>query len=310
MMANRTDVFPHPVALEIFIANPDVLRDNRFIEHLSTKSDPMPGYMIDILLASRDVNTMRTMLGEQLAGKRAYFSYYAGLVGRALLRDTQADLAEMAVMMNQSDNLYDHFTLIGWMLESGQISEAQAAYISLPLRVRIAEPGDVAEYDAFGNWLSLRSQMITDNITWPLAGPTVLTGLCEMADLYDTWAGSNGIGVGNDVLGVNWFVPPAFSQPWTLRSAATPEELARLVSVYPNPAGQLVNFVFDLPLDLQSPVALQVYDIMGRPMGRQMIAHRDAMVTLDTSAYPSGLYAYEVALYYGLKITGRFVVQH
>lgn len=309
-VANNTVLFPHPVALEIFVANPDVLRDNRFIEYLSTKADPMPGYMINMLLASRDVNTLRTLLDEQLAAQRAYMGYHAGLVGRALLRDPQAELAEMAVMMNQSDNLYDRFTLINWMAESGQTAEALAAYVALPQNLRIAEPDEIAEYAAFGNWLALRSQMIQDNITWPVAGPSILTGLCDQAALYDTWAGTNGIGVGNDVFGVNWFVPPAFSQAWSLRSATAADELGQLVTVYPNPAGQLVNFVFDLPLDLQSPVALVVYDIMGRPMGQHMIAHRDAMVTLDISAYPSGLYAYEVALYYGLKINGRFVVQH
>ncbi|HAD12445.1 MAG TPA: hypothetical protein DCF33_08395 [Saprospirales bacterium] len=53
--------YPHAIACEGFLANPEVLKNSQFIAYWSSTSDPMPQYMIDILHAAARQNTYRTM---------------------------------------------------------------------------------------------------------------------------------------------------------------------------------------------------------------------------------------------------------
>jgi PKD repeat protein len=61
-VADKTDVFPHVVAFEIFLANPDILKKESFLRYLENKEQPMPAYLIDLLFEARGASTNRTNL--------------------------------------------------------------------------------------------------------------------------------------------------------------------------------------------------------------------------------------------------------
>jgi hypothetical protein len=67
---DNTSTYPHALAFEILAANPDLLGDPKLVAYLSAKADPMPQFMIDLLLATDPGATEKTNMQKTLAVKR------------------------------------------------------------------------------------------------------------------------------------------------------------------------------------------------------------------------------------------------
>ncbi len=86
--SDRTDVLPESIIFEVLSANPDELKKKKeLMEHLETKDNPLPEYMIEILESLTGNVTYKTILQSQMA-------HYGRMEGRAtgiLLRDMVRD---------------------------------------------------------------------------------------------------------------------------------------------------------------------------------------------------------------------------
>ena len=87
-MADRTDVFPDDVLLEILSANPDELKVDTLLLYLEQKEDPLPDYMISILYQVTNNVSYKTVLKREMAQYYAAKSQAAQEILRSLANDS------------------------------------------------------------------------------------------------------------------------------------------------------------------------------------------------------------------------------
>ncbi|MEO1452080.1 MAG: hypothetical protein AAFV07_21285, partial [Bacteroidota bacterium] len=81
-------VLPHAMLLEVCLANPEATREEGFISILETEiPNPLPGYMLDMIVANWSARTPRSTLEENMA----YWSHLYHRTSNALIRDLSAD---------------------------------------------------------------------------------------------------------------------------------------------------------------------------------------------------------------------------
>ncbi len=86
----RTDGLPESIIFEVLSANPDELKKKELMEHLQTKPDPLPEYMIEILESLTGNVTYKTILQSQMAHYGRLEGRAAGILLRDMLRDSTA----------------------------------------------------------------------------------------------------------------------------------------------------------------------------------------------------------------------------
>ncbi|MFK5855111.1 MAG: T9SS type A sorting domain-containing protein [Bacteroidota bacterium] len=90
-MANRTDVFPDDILLEILSANPDELKKDTLLNYLELKENPLPLYMIDILRQVANGVSYKTVLKRQMAGYFGEKTQAAQDIVHSILSDSVID---------------------------------------------------------------------------------------------------------------------------------------------------------------------------------------------------------------------------
>lgn len=308
-VADRTDKYPHAIALEIFLANPDVLRDNRFISFLATKSDPMPQYMIDLLRAASNQTTQRTIIMNEWNRVQ---TIYMKNMNRALWSMSYLDdyddsaIEEVVSAMKILEN---EFEKIDQLFDIGDISGAENHFDQVLLNYYL--PEDLThEADLFTDWMFLRSTLINSNRSWTDVTSSELNTLYNMVDQYRSWTGRAAMQVLNEYHNEIFQLPPAFSQQWNPRLLLLSRDVPFFVDVYPNPADYFVNFEVENTFSIDKRLTLTIYDILGRPVVQTDVMSETRRFIFDTRQWSSGLYVYEIDVPSFGKINGKFDVQH
>lgn len=284
-VATNTITFPHPVALEIFIANPDVLRKASFIEYLKTKPDPMPQYMIDLLLASRDQSTLRTMIHRNLMTANAVKSQYNALFNRIWRRDYSLNIASIQSSKDLR-TARDYYAIIDSKLAAGSFVEAEDLYLIMPDSVDMTGR-DLSNYDSYIDWIDLQ----IDQDDWKDAEHITAAEWTALEDLASTqWmyrSGQNALAFLMKHTDYHHIIPAVrnhiIQRSERMDSGAEDSEL----KVYPNPASQLLNV--ELPPS-QGAFTLEIMDITGKVVLALPSSTSTKFHTLDVSHLKSGMY--------------------
>ncbi len=290
-VADKTIVFPHPIALEIFLANPDVLRDNRFIKYLQTKADPMPEYMIDLLLASRDQATLRTMLENNLAKHRSIYMEAAGKVLRTHLQDENYDPSLFVDELKQLKTFNTELLVVEDYLQKGNATAARTRYDAIPASCELTRY-DKEEWIAYSFWLDVREAMLVKSIDYDALTSSEVNALVTIAETYwNSYAGRYAQEVLNEYYAGDYDIEPMVSigsgNPKSTR--ITNIDVASLLKVYPNPTSDY----FIVQLALQSFVGkhqLVVTDATGKLVNQVSITNAQQQLTIDVQQWTSGAY--------------------
>lgn len=309
-VADRTDVFPHPVALEIFIANPDVLRDHRFIDYLETKPNPMPEYMIDILLEAQNQYTFRSVLEDNLARSEVSYFHNQRFVLKYLLAHADSNEAEISSRLSIQKSLPAEYFLMERMMDQGNTAGALARHTSGAVNLGL-KGEDEEDWSILEDWLNLRVALIQEERTWDSLTTAQYNTLDNLVNYWYTYAGQQAMEVMNFYYGTDYFIPPALAGNWTPRSQRMPKSISTdaWLKVYPNPAGSFVNF--EIEPTMISGVdqwQLRLYDISGRMVLQETIAGNRPFVTLNVQSYTPGMYLYEVEIFGQGTIKGKLDV--
>lgn len=305
-MLDNTVVYPHPVALEIILANPDIARDNRFIDYLEAKPDPMPSYMVDLIYAARDQVTFRTVLEMQLSQAKATYLQQAFLLTRAYYADGDS-LNSALDFQNELDifslELSESLQLVQEGLSSSSILDSIGLHFDPKFK-------SSEEYFQLKKLLELDESIQLDGRLWhELLAPEV-EELRDIADYFWTFAGREAMNALNFFYDEVYFIPPALNSSWTPRSM-TANPLSTIkdeVLVFPNPANQLVNVQLNLKAG-NVPTKLYIYTNDGSLVYQERLTYNKQYLTLNTSNWTSGTYNWSVET---IKetITGKLTITH
>ena len=308
-VADKTDVFLHAIASEIFIANPDVLQDAKFLLYLETKDDPMPAYMIDILLASSNQTTMRTQLATTYNNFKNVYSHYNALIARAKLSEPQTALQAMN-MMDDFDELHMEFQIINQLLDMENIAVANSRYANLKNEVYLNHYNKLCVV-SFREWMDFREAMIAQHQTWEDLTPSQWNTIEDLALNRNHWVGAAAMGLLNYFKDKNYFVPPAYHNGLQNKRLNNKLRVAQnLIQLFPNPANAELNIRMNDLVEISEAVDLKIFNANGKCMEQLRITPMNTQVSLDCKSWTSGLYHYQLFLPNGKILTGNFEVIH
>jgi hypothetical protein len=289
-VANNTALFPHPVALEIFLANPDVLSDKSFILYLESKVDPMPEYMIDILMNAVDQTTVRTILENEMRDSQTRYLDAA----QKLLRFRLSDLNEEQRWdeLSASRILPSAFMLLDDLLERGEFAEADSLYSVLPEFFGLGR-NSIPDYESYYTWFDFMQRVSIGNIQLDSLPQNMMADLELMATDYQ------GKYIGNKASSIlNFFydydydievyvpeVPPAPKMKKRRNNSSTSD-----IRVYPSPAGSLANIQLNLNDPAYLKGKLEIQNVLGGIVFSAQVQQLDQQWAIQTDQWPSGLY--------------------
>lgn len=292
-VADRTDVFPHPIALEIFVANPNVLRDSKFLGYLETKTDPMPDYMLDVLWAARNTETMRTLLELEYANKRAIEIEAINKWIHLMENTSLVDDWEVDEALIQADCLWGNIHVTEHMLHNDMATN-HGLFLSA-LQDEVLEPFDATNRDSFVNWIN----WLTSNPphSFENLDEAKRVELRSFAVEGQTFAASRARNILNFYYGEGWTIDPSFDavEPRSFSYDRRAEE-EKWMSVQPNPAVDFLTLQFDLPDYYFKTQQVQIVDINGRLVDQFALNQSNQVTIIDTRSWDSGLYLYTVML--------------
>jgi len=312
---DNTQVYPHSIAFELLMANPDLLNDPKLINYLSTKLDPMPQIFIDLLLSNNSVETSRTIMEKTLATKRIAQIAKVSEALWAMMDYSEADTFtefDYEVVIGQIGTLNSEMSAVEMLLDRGLLNEALDRSEAIPEVVKFGK-GEEEEYAVFMDWINFRIQMLNSNRDWNTLNSSDIAALNGFLSQFDTYAGSQAMEVLNTYKNFDYFIPPAYGQDGVQRqlTLAATDIKEKFIDVYPNPADCVVNLKFMEPLSTQELCTLLIIDASGREVFKQQVNTGFSQQTICTEHWAEGLYVFKLAVPNSkLEFNGKFEVVH
>jgi hypothetical protein len=312
---DNTPVYPHAIAFELLMANPDLLNDPRMVDYLSLKADPMPQYLIDLLLAFVAGGTSRTSMEKELASKR---TSHITKVSEALWAmmdyhedDTYTE-TDFENVIEGIGTLNTEMVYAEMLLERGDFTGAISRANNIPSVIPLGK-GELHEYNLFMDWLNMRIALMSSGKDWENLSSSALNLLTTFTADFDTYAAADAMSVLNDLESTDYFIPPAYGRNGiTKRSKVKTSEISSAwLNVYPNPADYLLTISLREALPTQEMPTLFITDVLGKTVHQQQVNPQLRQIMVDTGDWPVGLYVFKIVIpNSNLELNGKFDVVH
>ncbi|MCG9911226.1 MAG: right-handed parallel beta-helix repeat-containing protein [Flavobacteriales bacterium] len=302
-VANNTDVLPHAVQLEVFMANPHCVRDREFMEYLEEKDLPMPGWMINLLTGQANTRTLKDELENRMAYHAYPLEYARAELGRLIHADTLlyapdslllhtlgsgggehhifaartlAELENFEEALHVTDSL---LTIKGLPATTGRELTVQKQFIALLQKYRQQgmhysrlDTASQQELSAFADSGNLAAQQAARNILCFYYGYEYLPQVPE--EVPEPKKGKN-----------------------NTTNSASGAYAHSLVKVYPNPAQRHVVFEYRLPSASGAEARLEIFNLKGNIVYSGLLSGQEGVFVWNPEyGIPAGDYPYRVSM--------------
>lgn len=293
-IADNTASFPHPVAAEIFAANPQCLHDWRFMLYLETKTDPMPEYLMEVLEAIADTVSVDNTLLVQMNNARTRTMKN---VNRALwaMADTSLYDSEDYDAVIEGMRVYHHaYAHMDEFLTMGDDTEAADYFVASDTLYYVL-PEWMDERSQFERYMGMRTDMLAASERWDSLGTAAMSELEAQSANPFFWSGRASRAVLDFFHGANHHVPPINdSIIWPTRRKPFKEPKESMVLLYPNPTNGLIYLQINDSQILEAGAMVQITDASGRSVLTLYVQKEEWIREIDTSKWKSGLYFMEM----------------
>ena len=116
----------------------------------------------------------------------------------------------------------------------------------------------------------------------------------------------------NEYDDAGYYIPPATDEDsWTPRRAASIiADRFDLMSVYPNPANNIITIQLNLAKPLNWSGELYIFDTNGNMVENRMIQFTNEQLVFNTRSWTNGQYVYQVVTPGSEKLSGVFEIIH
>ncbi|MCG9910089.1 MAG: T9SS type A sorting domain-containing protein [Flavobacteriales bacterium] len=311
-VAERTDVLPHALMLEVFMANPHCAKDRRFLAYLENKPVPMPVWMISLLAG----NTARTLKDD----------LEAAMSQQAVVWATAADEIIHHYLSDETD--YSPDSALAWVnrkttyvakLQKSDLSAANTAYGDALADIQLIRDSFVKLPDELTADLNSREDLYTllagfGQDYWALDTAAQLTllnfalsgkmaGHTEAANILRFFYG----------YAIDHTLFAEEPEPKSIKNSTTgnTHHDALLMKVYPNPGNEYVVFEYILPdlPPLGNEFWAEILDLEGRVLFSESLNGTKGVKTIDVSGFKSGAYLYRLSGKTGTLESGTLIIK-
>jgi hypothetical protein len=310
-MAERTDVFPDEVLLEILSSNPDELNKDTLISFLEQKEDPLPDYMIDILRQAIGGITYKTILEDEMAQYHAAKTQAAQDIIRSILFDTVFIMTDYRNWLDNMDNMIADRQIIASYLSENDTTNAIALLNLLPSLYNL-EGESLSDYNTYKALVELQIQWLAESETISELDSIDIILLGSLAEDSTSIAGNmarNILSYAYDQHYCNCLQIPDSSY---LKNKYVPTVTPRLeselinISAKPNPARAYVAFDYEL-VNRNSSGLIFISDVNGRTISQIQVNGKVGQKVWNTTGLKAGEYFYTLTSD-GLRKSGKVVI--
>ena len=305
----KTDVIPQSVLFDILAANPDEMRDEKFLSFLQTKENPLPEYMIDILRQIAGNKSYKTVLQEKLNLYENLKTSAASDILRSKLHDSIVDQSAIINWLDNKGDLASHYQIVDIYLQNGNTGAAQSMLKLIPTLHKMSD-NENAEYQKFSELKTLQINLSNNGRLIAQCDSAEKAQLITIADFGSGIASAQAQGILTFWFGMPYCncvihdenLKHAVVKPGN--QALSP--VAVIINANPNPATTWITFDFILPDNMQS-IKLTISDVQGRTVDKLTLSGKQGQKLLDTRSYSPGIYFYKSGN--KEKVTGKFVIK-
>jgi len=311
---NNTEVnYPNSWGLELILANIDIVRTPNFSQFLSTKTNPMPQWMLNTIgwyIQNGISLTPKAIKQSEISLLTYERSFASDMIIRNVKNDTTGtDLDSVKYWIEQKGNVDAQVRVIDIYLQKNDLTMAQTKVNDLN--------ADVLNYPAH---LQAEIQDVVAFKTEVISIMGNAGGLANMTETQHSFMSnmaSTGIGVAryqaqelicffyDECFKYSFNIPEANRTMVTEQPIMTKPELN--FKLFPNPASNWVTI--ELPLDV-TPVIVTITDLQGKLIGNAIINR--PIYIWETDHLPNGTYLINIKTEVGNYELGteKVTIQH
>jgi len=311
--AASSGILPSAMVLEICLANPDATRSEELMDFLRTEiPTPMPEYMLDLIRATWDDQTTRTVLEATLANYGSNMMAWSNILLADMKLDTvKTPIDSIVSYLNRRQTLSSAYSIVEEFIADSNFEAAQDQLDQLIIQYSLTE-GEQAGYDRFTDWFEFqenlaasgrnKAELTQEEIEYLLTlaygydrtGSEIRNLLCF---LYDTCIATN-FSFG--------YLEPKSSVFMESQSKRDP---IGYVEVFPNPANTYLTFRTSEGLTTQD-LTIALSDVSGRIVFKDKLTKVPGDYLLDTRSFKDGIYLYQLNDSNGILEGGKVVIRH
>jgi hypothetical protein len=308
--AENTVALPEAVLVEILEANPDVLRDQEFLDFLAQKNQPLPSYIIDSLRARSTLITARTLLNESIQLDQQRMHKVANEMLIHYINDTlDTGAVKLLEWLANKNTLEADFAIAGLWFKQGRTQDAVNFLNSVTTNRNLNQATEALLNRTLNSFQIAQSYQNNHSLN----GTEVdqLNNIAQGKGDYPATLAKNLLSLHQQQPYPTHLVLP--QQQGNARKAKAsknnPISVLGSLQIQPNPADQWLAFTIGELKGLSDQSIIQVSSAQGQVITEIKLDKGKGQYLLDTRAMVNGIYFYKVL---GSKesISGKFVVQH
>ncbi len=293
----KKNIMPQAMLLEVMLANPEGTKKGGLIKWLEYEApNPLPQYMLDLIVASWDQKTFRTQLESELGQHHADMSFAADELISEWKNDTLSlNTDSILSRWQQVPSLGARYSEVLTRLERSEYDEARTLMNGLGNTYKLNDT-QIQERDHAHLYIDLLANASTAGHDLLQLEPAELTVLREVAafgcDRPALWAQNLlcfGYAECYSPCTGKGAAQKALKRP---RPVPVKEEPSPL-TVYPNPATTYVTFAYTLSEEAKDAV-LVLRSMEGREVKRMPLTAKVGQQLLDTRTLAPGTYSVEL----------------
>jgi hypothetical protein len=292
-VADKTEVFPDAAIFDILAANPEEMKNSKFLKHLQEKQNPLPQYMIDILKEVSEGSTYKSVLQQDMAKHGRKKSNAALDQIRSIINDTIIDYDELRNWLDNLGGIEADMQIIETYMHQKNYNAANSLAQTLPSIYSLEGKG-LEEYGMYMSLLNLE-QDLDSTRTYADLTDTEFALLQSIADSSKGKAGAKAKGIIRKYYGGHFYDCINLDENSFKSSPVNPNILGEVyglnITCNPNPAKEWTTFDYTLP-DNQTSANLSVFDNTGKLIFNKTLNGPSGQYIWDTRKIMAGQYVF------------------
>ena len=306
-----TGVLPNAMLLEVCLANPDATKNDAFIGFLQTEiPNPMPAYMTDLIMATWEGVTPRTILEGSLASYGEKMASDGDLLLTDLLLAEPTSYEDIQYWLDRIQTLSAKYALTESYFQQNELSLALEVLNSIPENFNLKD-AELAQYDRYVEYYNFRDGILNQGRTFMQLETDEIDRLIEFANRENDLPGI----MAQNLLCFGYNICPEYLPELPEGAGAriansfrgNVKSLYNEIKVTPNPAVDFAAFTYNLLIPEKQAI-LSITDLTGRVVQEFTLTEAKGQIIWDTRIVNRGIYLYHVKGDYSDQTRGKILV--
>lgn len=311
--AASQNVLTHVMLLTVCLANPDISQDEDFMGFMQEgMSDPMPDYMVNLILNAEDSKTARSILEAEMSEHRGIMTHSADQMLTLLMTDSIKQRDQIRFWLERKRDLRAYYDLAASYMEENLFTEAALSLKALPNVDCFGVGYDNPNLETMTNYIGFRQALFQDERSIAQLTEQEIDELILYTEGEDEIVASAAQNILCFFYGIcdDKHTPLPIDDEIVIKSGKANNVQLNAefsIQVFPNPADSYTTIEWEFPSqDVKGN--LVITDIVGNVIVQERLSSQQGQWLWDTRNINNGTYIYKVTIDNKKTVSGKIVV--